>query len=179
VSRVRHYFENAEFAADWPVQFLIIVVGVLLAILEGSLALWSVFFGATPLVTLIFLYWITLHHAKFVTILTPFLIGLVFDLLFSEPIGGRALVYVLLFYYVGLRRQRLLQGEFLQIWFDFTLVLVVAMLVLFAIFAGLFLNIPAIMPMLFQLGTTIALFPVSYLTLFALMSLVQRAKMLS
>ncbi len=50
MKRAGRYFDKAEFAADWPVQFLILVTGILLSILEGSLGLWPIFSwcNATP-----------------------------------------------------------------------------------------------------------------------------------
>jgi cell shape-determining protein MreD len=175
----RRYFEKAEFAVDWPIQFLIIVTGVFLAVFEGSLSLWSVFYGATPLLSLIFLYWVTLHHEKFVTVLTPFLIGLMSDLLFSDLLGGRAFIYMMAFYYIGFRRPKLMQGDFMQLWLDFALVLSAVMVFQLAFFSLLYLVMPATTPILFQVGATLILFPFSYLTLFALASVMEKVKMQS
>ncbi|MEL0206807.1 MAG: hypothetical protein VW987_10925, partial [Alphaproteobacteria bacterium] len=84
----------------------------------------------------------------------------------SDLLGGRALVYLLAYYYITLRRAKLLQSDFMQIWLEFTLVAAGALLIQLLIFSLLFLTIPATTPILFQLGTTIILFPVSYVMLF-------------
>ena len=179
MKRAGRYFDKAEFAADWPVQFLILVTGILLSILEGSLGLWPIFHGATPLLTLIFLSWMVLHYAKFISFYCVFIIGIVSDLLFSDLLGGRALVYLLAYYYITLRRAKLLQNDFMQIWLEFTLVAAGALLIQLLIFSLLFLTIPATTPILFQLGTTIILFPVSYVMLFSVERLILKVKMLS
>ena len=84
------FFEKAELDSNWPFQFLVVVFGAILAMVEGGLALWPVFYGATPLLSLIFLYWIALHHEKYVLLATGFLIGspaMFFSPIFSA--GGR------------------------------------------------------------------------------------------
>ena len=167
------YFARAEFAIDWPVQFLVGVIGVFLAFFEGSLGLWSFFYGATPLLSLAFLYWMMLHFEKFVPIFLLFVIGLISDILFSDILGGRATAFVLAFYYVGFRRAKLLQGDFMQIWLDFAIMVFQLMM-----FSLLNLAVPAVTPILFQIGSTLILFPIGYLTLFSLVSLVEKVRML-
>jgi len=173
------YFAKAEFAIDWPVQFLVGAVGVLLVFFEGSLGLWSLFYGSTPLLLLVFLYWMMLHYEKFVSVLLPFLIGLISDILFPGILGGRATAYILVFYYVSFRRVKLLQSDFMQIWLDF--MIVVTGVVVFQLLIFLLLNfaIPALTPILFQVGTTLILFPIAYLTLLSLASLFDKVRVSS
>ncbi|MDB2324725.1 hypothetical protein N9W44_04100 [Alphaproteobacteria bacterium] len=173
------YFKRADFSIDWPVQFLIGVTGVLLALFEGSLALWSVFYGATPLLTLIFLFWLMLHFEKFIPVFSIFVIGMTADLMFSDLLGGRATAFIIAYYYVGFRRPKLLQSDFMQIWLDFGLVVAGVMLFQLVVFSLINLAIPSLMPMMFQIGATLILFPIGYLTLFSLSSLMQKVKMLS
>ena len=173
------YFSKAEFAIDWPVQFLVGAIGVFLAFFEGSLGLWSFFYGATPLLSLVFLYWMMLHYEKFVPVFLVFVIGLISDILFSDILGGRATAYILAFYYVDFRRVKLLQGDFMQIWLDFAIVVTGVMMFQLMMFSLLNLAIPAVTPILFQIGSTLILFPIGYLTLFFLASLVEKVRMLS
>ena len=171
------YFAKAEFAIDWPVQFLVGVVGVLLVFFEGSLSLWSLFYGSTPLLLLVFLYWMMLHYEKFVPILLLFVIGLISDILFPGILGGRATTYILVFYYVSFRRGKLLQSDFMQIWLDFVIVVTGVMVFQLLMFSILNFAIPAITPILFQVGTTVILFPIGYLTLLSMASLFDKVRM--
>ncbi len=173
------YFAKAEFAIDWPVKFLVGVIGVVIGFFEGGLGLWSFFYGATPLLSMVFLYWMMLHNEKFVPVFLVFVIGLISDILFSDILGGRATAYVLAFYYVSLRRVKLLQGDFMQIWLDFAVVVTGVIVFQLMIFSLLNFAIPAVTPILFQLGSTLILFPLGYLTLFSLASLVEKVRMLS
>ena len=166
--RSGRFFQQAELESDWPFQFLVIIVGMLLAMVEGGLALWPVFYGATPMLSLIFLYWIALHHEKYVLLVTGFLIGLTSDILFSDLLGGRATAYIILLFAMNWRRQKLLQGDFRDIWVEFAVVVFGVVLFQLVAFSALNLAIPAVTPVLFQIGVTMILFPIGYVILSAL-----------
>lgn len=176
MSKTGRYFERAEFGSDLPIQFLIVAVGLIIVIFEGSLGLWSYFYGATPMLSLIFLYWIGLHFEKYVPLFAAFVMGIVSDILFSDLLGGRAMAYMLVLYVLQYRRTRLLQGEFMEIWTDFAIVTVGVVLFQFGVFSALNLAIPATAPLLFQIGTTLTLFPIGYVLLAAIVALLQRVK---
>ena len=159
------FFQKAEIDSDWPFQFLVVFFGIVLAIFEGGLALWPFFYGATPMLSLIFLYWVALHHEKYVALVSGFLIGLASDLLFSDLIGGRATAYIAVVFLMDLRRTKLLQGEFRDLWVEFSAVSVGVMLFQLLVFSALNLAIPALTPVIFQIGVTMILFPIGYVIL--------------
>ena len=66
-----------------------------------------------------------------------------------------------------LQTVKLLQGDFMQIWLDFVIVVTGVMLFQLVMFSLLNLAIPAVTPILFQIGSTLILFPIGYLTLFS------------
>ena len=147
------FFQRAELDPKWPVCFLIIIVGMVLAIFEGSLAQWSALYGSTPMLSLIFLYWVALHHEKYVLLVTGFLIGLTSDILFSDLIGGRATVY-------------------------FSVVATAVAAFQLVIFSALNLAIPSLTPVLFQVGLTMILFPIGYVILSTMSNAVQKLRTL-
>jgi rod shape-determining protein MreD len=165
MSRRGRFFQKAELESDWPFQFLVVIVGMVLAMAEGGLALWPVFYGATPMLSLIFLYWIALHHEKYVLLVTGFLIGLTSDILFSDLLGGRATAYIVVLFAMNWRRQKLLQGDFRDIWVEFAFVVFGVVLFQLVVFSALNLAIPALTPVLFQIGVTMILFPIGYVIL--------------
>ncbi|MEX0502141.1 rod shape-determining protein MreD [Alphaproteobacteria bacterium LSUCC0719] len=162
------FFQKAELESDWPFQFLVVIFGMVLAMAEGGLALWPVFYGATPMLSLIFLYWIALHHEKYVLLVTGFLIGLTSDILFSDLLGGRATAYIVVLFAMNWRRQKLLQGEFRDIWGEFALTVFGVVLFQLVIFSALNLSIPSLTPVIFQIGVTMILFPIGYVILSSL-----------
>ena len=62
MTRAARYFARAEFAIDWPIQFLVGVTGVLLTFFEGSLALWSLFYGAAIRSIMLYVVYIYMSH---------------------------------------------------------------------------------------------------------------------
>lgn len=165
MTRRGRFFQKAELDSDWPFQFLVAVVGVLLAMIEGGLALWPVFYGATPMLSLIFLFWVALHHEKYVLLVTGFLIGLTSDILFSDLLGGRATAYIIVLFVMNWRRQKLLQGDFRDIWVEFAAGVFAVVLFQLLIFSALNLAVPALTPVMFQIGVTMILFPIGYVIL--------------
>ena len=165
MSRRGRFFQKAELDSDWPFQFLVVIVGMVLAMVEGGLALWPVFYGATPMLSLIFLYWIALHHEKYVLLLTGFLIGLTSDILFSDLLGGRSTAYIVMLFTMNWRRQKLLQGDFRDIWVEFAATVFGVVLFQLVVFSTLNLAIPALTPVIFQIGVTMILFPIGYVIL--------------
>ena len=165
MSRRGRFFQRAQLESDWPFQFLVIICGMVLAMVEGGLALWSVFYGATPLLSLIFLYWIALHHEKYALLVSGFLIGLTSDILFSDLLGGRATAYIVVLFAMNWRRQKLLQGDFRDIWVEFAVTVFGVVLFQMVIFSALNLAIPALTPVIFQIGVTMILFPIGYVIL--------------
>lgn len=170
------FFQKAEVDSDWPFRFLTVFFGIVLAVFEGSLALWPFFYGATPMLSLIFLYWVALHHEKYVFLATGFLIGLASDLLFSDLVGGRATAYIAVVFLMELRRARLLHGEFRELWIEFTAVCVGVTLFQLMVFSALNLAIPALTPVLFQVGVTMILFPIGYVTMMTMNMAFNRIK---
>lgn len=165
MTRRGRFFQKAELDSDWPFQFLVVVVGMLLAMIEGGLALWPVFYGATPMLSLIFLFWVALHHEKYVLLVTGFLIGLTSDILFSDLLGGRATAYIIVLFVMNWRRQKLLQGDFRDIWVEFAACVFAVVLFQLFIFSALNLAVPALTPVTFQIGVTMILFPIGYVIL--------------
>ena len=172
------FFQRAELDPKWPICFLIIVIGIILSIFEGSLGLWSALYGSTPMLSLIFLYWVALHHEKYVLLITGFLIGLTSDLLFSDLIGGRATIYIAVTFAMDWRRQKLLQSDFRDIWIDFSVVTAIVVSFQLLVFSALNFAWPSLTPVLFQIGLTMSLFPICYVIMATTSNTLQRLRTL-
>ena len=172
------FFQRAELDPKWPICFLIIVIGIILSIFEGSLGLWSALYGSTPMLSLIFLYWVALHHEKYVLLITGFLIGLTSDLLFSDLVGGRATIYIAVTFAMDWRRQKLLQSDFRDIWIDFSVVTAIVVSFQLLVFSALNFAWPSLTPVLFQIGLTMSLFPIGYVIMATTSNALQRLRTL-
>jgi len=170
----RSYFETADFQSALPYQFLAGAVGLCLVFIEVGMAQMPVFYGASPLLSWIFVYYIRLYHVSLLPVGTVFLIGLIGDLLLSDVLGGRATAMILAIYVTDARRARLEQYDFGSLWFDF--VIFTAGILIFQLFFFSIINlaIPSLSAILFQLGVTIILFPISFFLITLSHRLLQR-----
>lgn len=176
MKKTGQYFEKAMEHSEVSGRFLIGFVGVILVLFEGALAGWPVFFGAAPLLSLIFIYWMTLYHSKLMPLITIFIMGLLSDILFSDLVGGRATSYMLMALFLNLRVTDAEDDEFLRVWINFTFAVIAVMLFQLVFFSAINLAIPSLSPLTFQIGVTLILFPITYVVLFAISNLLERIK---
>ena len=167
------YFEKADFQSDLPKQFLIMFVGIVLVLFEVGLAQWPFFYGASPFLSLIFMYFILIYHDELMPIITVFIMGLVADLLMSDILGGRATAMMLLSYAMRMGILRLQQSEFMDLWLGFAVSCAAVTLFQLIIFSLINLAVPALSPLLFQVGFTLILFPIGFVMMFSVQRLLQ------
>ncbi|MGA0309565.1 MAG: rod shape-determining protein MreD [Alphaproteobacteria bacterium] len=172
----RSYFERADFQSDFPLQFLAGVVGMILVLLELGVAQWPFFYGAAPVLSLIFIHYMIIYHDKYMPVFVIFLMGIVGDVLLSDLLGGRATAFLLLTYVMQHRLVRLQQSDFGQLWLDFAVSCAAVSLFQLLLFSALNFRIPALSPILFQLGATLILFPIGFVIIFTIHRLLQKVK---
>ena len=173
----RSYFEKADFQSDLPLQFLTGAIGLTLVLVELGLAQWQFFYGSAPNLSLIFIYYMIIYHGKYIPIFLVFLMGITGDFLMSDLLGGRATAFMLLAYVMQLRLVRLQQSDFGQLWIDFSISCAAVLLFQLMLFSVLNITIPSLSPILFQIGTTLILFPIGFMIIFAVHRLLQKVKM--
>ena len=167
------YFEKADFQSNLPKQFLIMFFGIVLVLIEVGLAQWPFFHGASPLISLIFMYFIMIYHDELMPIFTVFIMGLVSDLLISDILGGRATAMMLLCYAMRMGILRLQQSEFMDLWLGFAVSCAAVTLFQLIVFSLINLAVPALSPLLFQSGFTLILFPIGFVMMFSIQRFLQ------
>ena len=167
------YFEKADFQSNLPKQFLIMFFGIILVLFEVGLAQWPFFYGASPFLSLIFMYFVMIYHDELMPIITVFIMGLVADLLMSDILGGRATAMMLLSYGMRMGILRLQQSEFMDLWLGFALSCAAVILFQLTVFGLINLALPAFKPLLFQSGFTLILFPIGFVMMFSVQRLLQ------
>ena len=170
------YFEKADFQSDLPKQFLIMFVGIVLVLFEVGLAQWPFFYGASPFLSLIFMYFILIYHDELMPIITVFMMGLIADLLMSDILGGRATSMMLLSYAMRMGILRLQQSEFMDLWLGFAVSCAAVTLFQLIFFSSINLAVPALRPLMFQVGFTLVLFPIGFVVMFSIQRLLQTLK---
>ena len=174
----RAYFEKANFSSNFPLQVLTATLGLILVLLELSLAEWSVFHGAAPNLSFIFIYYMMVYHTKLLPIFSIFLMGIVGDVLLSDLVGGRATALILLAYVMQIRLLRLQQSDFSYLWADFAVSCGFVSIFQLTFFSLLNMAFPSLGPIVFQFGTNMILFPLGFVIIFAVYQLMQKMKML-
>ena len=174
----RAYFEKADFSPNFPLQVLTAALGLTLVLLELSLAQWSVFHGAAPNLSYIFIYYMMIYHTKLLPIFSIFLMGIVGDVLLSDLVGGRATALILLSYAMQFRLLRLQQSDFSYLWADFALSCGFVLIFQLTFFSLLNMAVPSLGPIIFQFGATLILFPLGFVITFTVHQLLQKMKML-
>ena len=175
----RAYFEKADFQSVLPYRLLIAIFGLFLVFLEVGLAQIPLFYGAAPYLSLIFIYYLRLHHPDVMPVETVFLIGMVADLLLSNILGGRATAMILLAYVIESRQLKLEQVEFAQLWVDFAVSCAAVISFQLIFFSLINLTLPTFGPFFFQIGVTLILFPIGFLMIYTAHGLLQTMKLLA
>jgi len=104
----------------------------------------------------------SLYQGRALSPLAGLLIGLSGDLLYSDLLGGRAASFVALILVMELRRSRVLHYDFREIWVDFSITAGFVMLFHVALFSLINLSVPSMLPVLFQIGITMLLYPIGH-----------------
>ena len=172
----RSYFEKADFQSNLPLQFLTAVLGLLLVLLELGLAQWPIFHGAAPNLSLIFIYYMMIHHTRLLPIFSIFLLGIIGDFLMSDLLGGRATALMLLVYVMQFRLIRLQQSDFGQLWVDFSVSCALVSIFQLTLFSLLNMEMPSMSPILFQVGVNLILFPLGLVIIFSVHQVLQKMK---
>ena len=106
-------------------------------------------------------------------IITVFIMGLIADLLMSDILGGRATSMMLLSYAMRMGILRLQQSEFMDLWLGFAVSCAAVTLFQFIVFSSINLAVPALRPLMFQVGFTLILFPIGFVMMFSIQRLLQ------
>jgi rod shape-determining protein MreD len=112
-----------------------------------------------PHLTLISVYYWTIHRPDLMRPSVAFLIGLLQDLLIGGPLGVNALVLVVAQWAVLNQRRIFLASTFGLLWIGFALVMAGAVFLQWLAFSLLNASLLAVQPALFQGLLTLAMFP--------------------
>ena len=173
----RNYFEKADFSSNFPLLVLTATIGLTLVLLELSLAQWSLFHGAAPNLSLIFIYYMMIYHTKLLPIFIVFMMGIVSDVLLSDLVGGRATALILLAYAMQFRLLRLQQSDFSFLWADFAVSCGFVSIFQLTFFSLLNMAVPSLGPIVFQFGANLILFPLGFVLIFSVHQLMKKMKM--
>lgn len=158
----------ADLQSSLPRILLVGIAGLLLVVLEGALAIWDVFYAAVPLTTLAFIFYLRLNFPYLLPLVTVFLMGLFGELMFADMLGSRSTALLLVAVMTSFRSASLQHSEFLDLWSNFCLIVLLYMGVRLAVFIAYYFTIPEWQPLFFQAGVTMFMFPLFFVILASL-----------
>ncbi|MHA1569846.1 MAG: rod shape-determining protein MreD [Alphaproteobacteria bacterium] len=147
-----------------------------LAVLGGLPLYLPGYAAVAPMFALIAVYYWTIHRPDLLPAPAVFAVGLFVDLVSGVPLGVNGLI-LLLVYAVVLAQRRFFHGKsFLVVWWGFSLVAAVSAMVIWLLLALLSGQFPAPLPVAFQFGVNLAVYPLaSWLLARAQRNLLRRA----
>ena len=151
--------------ADFSKQFLVFGVGVVVVFIEIALAKWPFFFSAAPMLSLCYVFTLLLLRPQLMPVGPTLLIALLFELMGGDMLG----VKVTAFYIATLIIRRKIafneQTDFIAHWANFSLICFGVVLFRLFVFVSLYFEIPNLSMLAFQIGVSILVFPIFFVTM--------------
>ena len=160
----------AELNSSLPNQILILISGFILVLVESALAQWNFFYASTPLLTIGFIYYLSIFHKETLPLFSVFLLGLFSEIIFSDILGSKSTIFSIVALFTSYRSQMLIHADFVEIWSNFSLMCIIVSLFQILIYFVFYFDLPSINLILYQSGMTILLFPLIFVLLLSLSS---------
>jgi len=158
--------QGRRILPDFSSQFLVLVAGLLIVLIEAALAEWGFFYAAAPMLSLCFLAWFVLMNPGHLPVFSILAMALFAEFLGLDELGVRVVCWLIAWQAFGWRRNGEQEPDFLSLWSFFaglTLLLSVFRLLIYFIDR---LSLPDLSALAVQTGFTIFLFPVIFVLLY-------------
>ena len=159
--------------ADFSKKFLIFGISVLIVFFEIALAKWSLFFGSAPMLSLCYIFTLLLLCPQFISPITIILPSLLFEVMGGDMLGVRVTAFYIVALLVTTRLVSNEHYDFISYWANFSLICIGVVLFRLLVFITLYFTIPNISMLAFQIGVSIVLFPVFFVSTTILLSMAE------
>ena len=163
------YKNHAEFSK----KFLIFGISLLIVFFEIALAKWSLFFGAAPMLSLCYIFTLLLVCPQVISPITIILPSLLFEVMGGDMLGVRITAFYLVALLVTSRLVSNEHDDFISYWANFSLICIGVVLFRLLVFIVLYFTMPNIFMLAFQIGVSIVLFPVFFVSTTILLSMAE------
>lgn len=164
----------AELQSALPVQVLCAVTGFFVVLLQGALAHWSVFYSAVPLLTLGYIFFMQIAYPSRLPLLSVLCMGLFSEVMFFQMLGLNSTVFMIVALVTQWRSSHLHDADFIELWANFSLIVMLAGGIKLVIYFVSYFSFPDLSFVFQQTGITVLLFPIFYVILIILSSVLQR-----
>ena len=159
--------------ADFSKKFLIFGISLLIVFFELALAKWSLFFGSAPMLSLCYIFTLLLLCPQFMSAITIILPSLLFEVMGGDMLGVRVTAFYIVALLVTTRLVSNEHYDFISYWANFSLICIGVVLFRLLVFITLYFTIPNISMLAFQIGVSIVLFPIFFVTTTILLSIAE------
>ena len=159
--------------ADFSKKFLIFGMSLLIVFFEIALAKWSLFFGAAPMLSLCYIFTLLLLCPQFMSAITIILPSLLFEVMGGDMLGVRVTAFYIVALLVTTRLVSNEHYDFISCLANFSLICIGVVLFRLLVFITLYFTIPNISMLAFQIGVSIVLFPIFFVTTTILLSIAE------
>ena len=163
------YKNHAEFSK----KFLIFGISLLIVFFEIALAKWSLFFGAAPMLSLCYIFTLLLVCPQLISPITIILPSLLFEVMGGDMLGVRTTAFYLVALLATTRLVSNEHDDFISYWANFSLICIGVVLFRLMVFMVLYFTMPNISMLAFQIGVSIVLFPIFFVTTTILLSIAE------
>ena len=159
--------------ADFSKKFLIFGMSLLIVFFEIALAKWSLFFGAAPMLSLCYIFTLLLLCPQFMSAITIILPSLLFEVMGGDMLGVRVTAFYIVALLMTTRFVSNEHDDFISYWANFSLICIGVVLFRLLVFIFLYFTMPNIFMLAFQIGVSIVLFPVFFVSTTILLSMAE------
>ena len=160
----------SKFHADFSKRFLTFGVGIVIVLFEIALAKWSLFYAATPMLSLCYIFTIVLLRPQFMSVVTIVLLALLFELMGGDMLGVRTTAFYIATIVVQKQLGSTEHDDFISHWANFSLICFGVVLFRLIIFIFLYFSLPNLSMLAFQIGVTVLVFPIFFVIVSVLFS---------
>lgn len=164
----------ADVQSLLPIQVLCALGGMFLVFVEGSLAHWSIFHSSTPLVALCYIYFMQIAYPFRLSLLAVLFMGLFSEIMFYHMLGTNCTAFIVAALVTQWRASVLRDADFIEIWANFSLVAILTGVIKILVYFISYFSIPDLSSLLQQIGMTALLFPVCYVVLVSVSSVMTK-----
>jgi cell shape-determining protein MreD len=164
----------ADVQSLLPIQVLCALGGMFLVFVEGSLAHWSIFHSSTPLVALCYIYFMQIAYPFRLSLLAVLFMGLFSEIMFYHMLGTNCTAFIVAALVTQWRASVLRDADFIEIWANFSLIAILTGVIKILVYFISYFSIPDMSSLLQQIGMTALLFPVCYVVLVSVSSVMTK-----
>ena len=160
----------ADLQSVLPVQILCALAGLFFVLFEGALAQWSIFYGSAPSLALCYIYFMFIAYPFRLSFFAVLLMGVFSEIMFFQMLGTNSVAFIIAALVTQWRASYLSDADFIEFWGNFSLIVILVGVLKLMIYFISYFSLPDLSALLQQTGMTILLFPVFYVVLVSLSS---------